>query len=193
MDANAIYGIAYTAAVVGVCVIWFYHCGRADKGREVRAFSKRTLRYAGSGFLLGVILLTADLGNPPVGLIALTACCGLLVYAAGWALLAADDESLVLVNLTGRALLLADPRLAHFYSLPAPQDHPSTELPPIFPRTCYVVNAALGRLGANAGRTDMFMVDSATAKDLGDAGVLIRHLISLAPESAPALPGSDAA
>ncbi|HEX8989829.1 MAG TPA: hypothetical protein VF816_17860 [Rhodocyclaceae bacterium] len=179
MDANLFYGIFYTVAVVAVCAAWFHRCGRADRSREVRAFAKRTLRYAVPGFVLGLVLLTSDLGTPPAGLVAITACCGLLLYAAGWALVVADDNSLVLVNLTGRALLLADPRLAHFYALPAPQDHPPTALPPVFPRTCYVVEAAVAELGAKAGRTDLFMVDAVTTKDLGNAGLLVRRLVRL--------------
>src|SRR5512146_1758021 len=68
MDANAVLGIVYTAAVIGVCAMWFHRCARADKGRQGRAFSKRTFRYAGPGFLLGIVFLTSDLGSPPVGL-----------------------------------------------------------------------------------------------------------------------------
>lgn len=180
MDANFLLGIAFTVGVVAVCGVWFYWCGYADKMRQVRPFAKRSFRYAGYGFVLGVAYLSADLGSPPMGLVAFTVCCGLLVYAAGWAIVVSDDQSLVLINLTGRALLLTDPQLAPFYRLPATQE-PSSELPPAFPRTCYVVTANLGRLGAQAGRTDMYTVDSATAEDCGDAGLLVRRLVRLIP------------
>ena len=119
-----------------------------------------------------------------MGVIAFTACCGLLVYAAGWAVIASDDQSLVLLNLTGRALLLTDPALAPFYNLPAPQQEPATELPPILPRTCYIVSTELGRLGAQAGRTDVFIVDAASSTDLGDTGLLVRRLVRAVPAAA---------
>jgi hypothetical protein len=45
------------------------------------------------------------------------------------------------------------------------------------------VNKALGQLGIKAGRTDIFAVDEATATDLGPAGLLVRRLIRLGPES----------
>ncbi|MGE5466281.1 MAG: hypothetical protein ACM3Y9_02540 [Ignavibacteria bacterium] len=177
MDADLIWGITFTLAVIGVCGMWFYRCGHADKNRHIRRFAQRSLLYAGLGFLLGLAFLTSDLGSPPMGLIAFTACCGLLLYAAGWALVVSDDQSTVLVNLTGRALLLTGPQLAPFYTLPAPQEDPLNRLPPVFPRTCYIVSPALGRIGADAGRTDIFTVDAASATDLGDAGLLVRRLI----------------
>ena len=130
MDSNLSWGIALTLAVLGVCGAWFYWCGYADRTRQLRAFAKRTFLYAGVGFLVGLAILSSDLGTAPMGVIAFTACCGLLVYAAGWAVIASDDQSLVLLNLTGRALLLTDPALAPFYNLPAPQQEPATELPP---------------------------------------------------------------
>lgn len=177
MNSDGLWGIALTVLVIGVCATWFYWCGYADRTRQVKAFAKATLRYAGSGFVLGIAFLTSDLGSPPMGLIAFTAGCGLLLYAAGWAMVASDDQSTVLVNLTGRALLLANKELAPFYTLPAPRDHPATELPPIYPRTCYVVTTALGQLGIRAGRTDMLTVDPVTTRDLGDAGLLVRRLV----------------
>lgn len=180
MDSNLVWGIVLTLAVVSVCGAWFYACGYADRTRRVRPFAKRSLRYAVPGFALGLAFLMSDLGGKPMGLVAFTACCGLLIYAAGVALVASDDESLVVVNLTGRALVLRDPDLAPFYTLPAPDDA-ATELPPIFPRTCYVVSRALAQLGALAGRTDMYLVDEATATDLGHAGLLVRRLVRLAP------------
>ena len=184
MDSNLFWGIALTLAVLGVCGAWFYWCGYADRTRQLRAFAKRTFLYAGVGFLVGLAILSSDLGTAPMGVIAFTACCGLLVYAAGWAVIASDDQSLVLLNLTGRALLLTDPALAPFYNLPAPQQEPATELPPILPRTCYIVSPELGRLGAQAGRTDVFTVDAATSTDFGDTGLLVRRLVRAVPAAA---------
>ncbi len=180
MDANLFWGIALTVAVLGVCGAWFYWCGYADRTRQLRALAKRTFLYAGIGFLAGLAILTADLGSPPMGIIAFTACCGLLVYASGWAVIAADDQSLALINLTGRALLLTDPELAPFYTLPAPQEA-ATELPPVLPRTCYIVSPELGVLGAQAGRTDVYMVDASTVTDFGAGGLLVRRLIRVVP------------
>jgi len=177
MDANLFWGIVLTLAVVGTCGLWFYWCGYADKTRQLRPFARRTLIYAGAGFLVGLAFVTSGLGSPPMGLIAFTACCGLLVYAAGCAAITSNDQSTVLVNLTGRALLLTTPELAPFYTLPAPQEQPSTELPPLLPRTHYIVNAELGCLCAQAGRTDVFTVDTATATDYGSSGLLVRRLV----------------
>jgi len=181
-DGNLLWGIALTLSVIGVLGAWFFLCGRADRRRQVRRFAKKTLSYAAIGFVLGVAFLTSDLGTTPpegrMGLIALTVCCFLLVYAGGSALVAANDEALVLVNLTGRALLLADPELAPFYTLPAPQEEPARVLPPELPHTRYVVSPELGRLGAQQGRTDVFTVDAATATDLGKAKpLLVRKLL----------------
>jgi hypothetical protein len=184
MATNLLWGSVLTLAVLGVCGTWFYWCGHADKTRQARAFAKQTFLYAGLGFLVGLAFLTSSLGPPRMGVIAFTACCGLLVYAAGWAAIAANDQSLVVVNLTGRALLLTDPDLAPFYRLPAPQEEPATELPPILPRTCYVVSPELGRLGTQACRTDVFTVDASTATDYGDAGLLVRRLVRAAPAAA---------
>ncbi len=182
MDADLFWGITFTLAVLGVCGAWFVRYARADRTRRARAFAKRTFYYAGAGFVLGLAFLTSDLGSPPMGLFAFTACCGLLVYAAGWAAIASDDQSLVVVNLTGRALLLTDPDLAPFYRLPASQEAPLTELPPELPRTCYIVTAELGRIGARAGRTDVFTVDRSTATDYGEAGLLVRRLVRMASD-----------
>jgi hypothetical protein len=148
--------------------------------------------------VVGLAFLTSDVGTaPPEGrmaIVALTVGSFLLVYAAASAAIAANDQSLVLVNLTGRALLLADPELAPFYSLPAPQDQPACELPPVRPRTCYVVSAELGLLAAQGGRTDVYTVDAATATDVGAAGPLrVRRLLRAIPlvaatgQSEPAL------
>ncbi|HWS13478.1 MAG TPA: hypothetical protein VN279_11800 [Rhodocyclaceae bacterium] len=180
METDLFWGIALTLAVLGTCGAWFYWCGYADRTRQLRALARRTFRYAGIGFLLGLAVLNSDLGTPPMGMIAFTACCGLLLYASGWAAIAADDQSLALINLTGRALLLTDPELAPFYTLPAPQEEPATELPPVLPRTCYIVSAELGMEAARAGRTDMFMVDAGTATDYGAGGVLVRRLVRAA-------------
>ncbi len=190
MDADILWGFALTLAVLGVLGLWFYWCGRADEKRQVRAFAKRTLLYAGVGFVVGVALLTSDFGNAPpqqhLGVVALTVCCFLLVYAAGSAVIASDDQSLVVVNLTGRALLLTDPELAPFYTLPAPREQAADVLPPVRPRTCYVVSSELGRVGARAGRTDLFTVDVSTSTDLGSTGPLrVRRLLQAAPAALP--------
>ena len=117
-----------------------------------------------------------------MGMVAFTVGCFLLLYSAASAAIAANDQSLLLVNLTGRSLLLADPELAPFYSLPAPQDVPACVLPPIRPRTCYVVSAELGRLAAQVGRTDVYTVDATTATDGGDTGPLrVRRLLRAIP------------
>jgi hypothetical protein len=181
MDADLIFGIALTLAVLAVCGLWFYRCAHAERARQMRGFARRSFRYAGAGFLLGVAYLTSDLGTPPMGLVAFTACCGLLLYAAGWARIVSDDHTLVLINLTGRALVLTATELAPFFTLPAPHEAPATELPPMLPRTRYVVAPALGRLGAQQGRTDIFTVDQSTAEDLGSAGLLVRRLVRAVP------------
>lgn len=186
VDTDLFWGIALTLAVLGVCGTWFVWCGYADKTRQLRRLAKRTLLYAGAGFLVGLGFLTSDFGTAPMGLVAFTTCCGLLVYAGGWALIAAHDHSLLLINLTGRALLLADPELAPFYRLPAPQQEPATELPPMLPRTYYVVSPELGRLGAQTGRTDVFTVDPVTSTDFGEAGLLVRRLVPAVPAQARA-------
>src|SRR6266498_3199438 len=182
LDTDLLWGVALTLAVLGVLGAWFYWCGYADKTRQMRTFAKSTLLYAGVGFVVGVAFLTSDLGTAPpeerMGIVALTTCCFLLIYAAGSAVMASNDQSLILVNLTGRALLLTDPELAPFYTLPAPQEQPANVLPPVRPRTYYVVSPDLGRLGAQAGRTDLFTVDTLTSTELGDAGPLrIRRLL----------------
>lgn len=189
MDTNLLWGIALTLAVLGVLGLWFHGCGQADKTRQVRAFAMLTLRYAGAGFVVGLAFLTSDLGTGPpegrMGILALTVGCFLLVYSAGCAAIAANDQSLVVVNLTGRALLLSDPEFAPFYTLPAPQEVPASDLPPVRPRTYYVVSPELGRLGAQAGRTDVFTVDAATATDCGQTGPLrVRHLVRAVPVAA---------
>ena len=181
MDDNLFWGIALTLTVLGVCGAWFFWCGRADKTRQLLPFAKRSFLYAGAGFVLGLALVTSDFGAPPMGLIAFTACCGLLVYAAGCAIITSDDQSLVLVNLTGRALLLTAPDLAPFYTLPATQEQPAAELPPLLPRTNYIVTPELGRLGAEAGRTDIFTVDTTTTTDHGNAGLQVRRLLQATP------------
>jgi hypothetical protein len=189
VDTNLLWGLALALTVIGVLGAWFYACGRADQAREVRAFAMKTLRYAGVGFVLGVAFLTSDFGDTPpegrMGMVALTVCCFLLVYSAGSALTASNDQSLMLVNLTGRALLLSDPEFAPFYTLPAPQDVPATVLPPVRPRTYYVVSPALGRVGAQAQRSDVFTVDTATLTDFGDTGpLLVRRLVRATPIAA---------
>jgi hypothetical protein len=181
MEAELGWGIFFSVSVLGVCAAWFRRYGYEERRRNARNFAKRTSLYAGSAFVLGLAYLTADLGGPPMGLIAFTTCSGLLLYASGWAFVASDDEAMVLVNLTGRALVLAGSALAPFYTLPASQEA-ATALPPAFPRTRYVVSKALGQLGIRAGRTDIFAVDEATATDLGPAGLLVRRLIRLGPE-----------
>ena len=181
MVKDLLWGIAFTIAVLLVCGAWFFACGTADKMRRVRPFAKRTLQYAGPGFLAGLALVTSDISSPPIAIIAFTTCCGLLTYAAGCALVASDDKTPVLVNLTGRPLLLSVPDLAPFYTLPAPQEEPATELPALLPRTHYIVSPELGLAGAEAGRTDVFTVDTASATDYGSAGLLVRRLIQAAP------------
>ena len=87
-----------------------------------------------------------------------------------------------MVNQTGRALLLSDPELAPFYTLPAPQEVPASVLPPIRPRTYYVVSAELGHLAEQAGRTDVFVVDPRTSTDFGETGpLLVRRLPRAVP------------
>jgi len=186
VDTNLLWVIALTVAVLGVLGVWFYWCGHADKTRQMRAFAMSTLRYAGVGFVVGVAFLTSDLGTAPpeghLGIVALTVGCFLLVFSAGCAAIASNDQSLVVVNLTGRALLLSDPELAPFYTLPAPQEDPASVLPPIRPRTYYVVSPQLGRLAALAGRTDVFTVDARTSTDLGETGPLrVRRLLPAVP------------
>lgn len=197
MDINLLWGIALTLAVLGVLGVWFHWCGHADKTRQMRAFAMSTLRYAGVGFVVGVAFLTSDLGTAlpegRMGIVALTVGCFLLVYSAGCAVIASNDESLVVVNLTGRALLLSDPELAPFYTLPAPQEEPASVLPPIRPRTYYVVSPELGRLAAQAGRTDVFTVDAATSTDFGETGPLrVRRLFRAVPVAALAEPPESA-
>jgi hypothetical protein len=177
MDADLFWGVALTVAVVGTCGTWFYWCGHADKTRQLRPFAKRTFLYAGPGFLVGLALATSDIGTAPMGLIAFTACCGLLLYSAGWAVITSNDRTLVLVNLTGRAILLTSPELAAFYTLPAPQEQPPNELPPVLPRTNYIVTPQLGLLCREAGRTDVFTVDATSVTDYGESGLLVRRLV----------------
>jgi hypothetical protein len=182
VDANLAWGVAFTLSVLAVLGGWFVLCGRADKRRGVRAFAKRTFLYAGLGFVLGLAFLTSDLGTAPpqgrMGLLALTVCCFLLLYAALSAIVASNDQSPVLVNLTGRPLLLSDPALAPFYTLPAPQEEPARVLPPVRPRTYYVVTAELGRLSVQAGRSDILTIEASTAIDCGDDGPLrVRRLV----------------
>jgi hypothetical protein len=189
METDLAWSAALMFAVLGVLGAWFYWCGRADKARRLRPFARKTLLFAGTGFVVGVALLTSDFGSAPpqerLGAIALTICCFLLVYSAASAMIAADDQSLVMVNLTGHGLLLTVPELAPFYTLPAPQQEPATELPPIVPRTYYVVSAELGRRGAEAGRTDLFIVDEATSTPCRDTGHLrVRRLFRVAPAAA---------
>jgi hypothetical protein len=191
VDFNLLWGFLLTLAVVGALGVWFFWCGRADKRRQVRPFARSTLLYAGAGFVVGVAFLTSDLGPAPpeqrLGLVAFTLCCFLLLYAAISAMIASNDQSLVLVNLTGRALLLTAPELAPFYTLPAPQEEPARELPPIRPRTYHVVSAELGRLGAKAGRTALLLVDPSTSTDLGKAGPLrVRRLLRANPADSAA-------
>ena len=188
MNLQLLWGFALTLAVVGVLGAWFRRCGQADRKRQMRPFARRTLVYALAGFAVGVAFLTSDLGPAPpqerMGIIAFTVCCFLLLYAAASALTAANDQAPVLVNLTGRALLLSNPELAPFFTLPAPQDVPAEVLPPMRPRTYYVVTPELGRLGAQAGRTDVFVIDPATATDPGaPRPVLIRRLLRVTPGS----------
>jgi hypothetical protein len=182
VEAELAWGIFFSVAVIGVCAAWFRLYGYAERNRNARGFARRSAVCAGGAFVLGLAFMTSDLGSPPMGLIAFTTCGGLLLYAAGWALVASDDDGWVLINLTGRALLLAGSKLAPFYMLPAALDA-ATALPPALPRTRYVVNRPLARLGVEAGRTDMFAVDEATATDLGPEGLLVRRLVPLGPES----------
>jgi hypothetical protein len=189
VDINLLWMIALILAVLGVLGVWFHWCGRADRARRLRDFAMSTLRYAGVGFVVGVAFLTSDLGTAPpegrLGIVALTVCCFLLIYSAASAVIAANDQSLVLVNLTGRALLLSDPDLAPFYTLPAQQEEPASVLPPIRPRTHYVVSMELGRLGAQAGRTDVFTVDAPISADSDKTGPLrVRRLLCVVPDAA---------
>jgi hypothetical protein len=152
----------------------------------MRAFAMNTLRYAGVGFVVGVAFLTSDLGTAPpegrMGIVAVTVCCFLLIYSAGCAVTAANDQSLVVVNLTGRGLLLSDPDLAPFFTLPARQEEPAIVLPAIRPRTYYVVSPELGRLAAHAGRTDVFTVETMTSTDFAGTGPLrVRRLLRAVP------------
>jgi hypothetical protein len=189
VDTNLLWGIALTLTVLGVLGVWFYWCGHADRTRQMRAFAMNTLRYAGVGFVVGVAFLTSDLGTAPpegrMGIVAVTVCCFLLIYSAGCAVTAANDQSLVVVNLTGRGLLLSDPELAPFYTLPARQEEPATVLPAIRPRTYYVVSPELGRLAAHAGRTDVFTVETMTSTDFAGTGPLrVRRLLRAVPVAA---------
>jgi len=189
VDINLLWMIVLILAVLSVLGVWFHWCGHADKARQMRAFAMSTMRYAGVGFVVGVAFLTSDLGTPTpearLGLVAITVCCFLLIYSAASAVIASNDQSIVLVNLTGRALLLSDPELAPFYAIPAQEEEPASVLPPIRPRTHYVVSLELGRLGAQAGRTDVFTVDTATSTDSGETGPLrVRRLLCVAPVAA---------
>jgi hypothetical protein len=186
VNTDLLWKFALIAAVLGVIGTWFWLCGYADRTRQLRAFATRTLLFAGAGLLLGIGFLTSDLGTARpearLGLIAITVCCFLLVYAAGTAMVASNDQSLVMVNLTGRALLLTEPELAPFFTLPSTQEEPASVLPPVLPRTCYVVSPELARLAAQAGRTDIFTVDSITSTDSGETGPLrIRRLVRVIP------------
>jgi hypothetical protein len=189
VENNLLWGIALILGVLGVLGVWFHSCGRADSRRQMRAFAMNTLRYAGVGFVLGLAFLTSDLGTAPpegrMGILAVTVCCFLLVYSAGCAVIASNDQSLVVVNLTGRALLLSDPHLAPFYTLPAPQQEPASVLPPVRPRTYYVVSPELGRLAEKAGRSDVFTVDASSVTDFGESGPLrVRRLLRAVPVAA---------
>ncbi len=191
MEGTLYWGITLTLAVLAACGSWFLRYGAADRMRQARPFARRTALYAGGAFVAGMAILTSDLGvlqaEARMILTAATACCGLLVYASGVAAIASDDSSLMLVNLTGRALMLTDPELAPFFTLPAPQEEPARELPPVLPRTSYIVSEALGRDGAEAGRTDIFTVDAASATDFGANGLLVRRLVrAVPPEQADA-------
>lgn len=182
MAHDLVWGILLALAVLAVLATWFRRCGRADQARVLQPFARRTLLYAIPAFLLGLAFLNADLGpaapQSRMGLVALTIGAFLLAYAASAALTAANDDALRVVNLTGRALLLSDPDLAPFHTLPAPQDVPADTLPPPRPRTYYVVSAGLGRTGALAGRTDLLTVDTASASDPGANGpLLVRRLL----------------
>jgi hypothetical protein len=197
VNANLLWGIALTLAVLGILGVWFYWCGHADKTRQMRAFAMSTLRYAGVGFVVGVAFLTSDLGTAPpeerLGIVALTVCCFLLIFSAGSAVIAANDQSLVVVNLTGRGLLLSDPEFAPFYTLPARQEEPAIVLPAIRPRTYYVVSPELGRLAAHAGRTDVFTVETMTSTDFAGTGPLrVRRLLRAVPVAAFSEPSESA-
>jgi len=197
VDTNLLWGIALTLAVLGVLGVWFHWCGRADQTRQMRAYALRTLRYAGVGLLVGAAFLTSDVvAAPPegrLGVLALTVCCFLLVYSAGCAVTAANDQSLVVVNLTGRALLLSDPQFAPFYTLPAMQEEPASVLPPVRPRTYYVVSTVLAEIAAQASRSDVFSVDATTSTDFGDDGPLrVRRLLPAVPNSVRADPSEPA-
>jgi hypothetical protein len=185
MEGTLFWGVTLTLAVLAACGLWFLRYGAADRMRQARPFARRTVLRAGAGFLAGLAILTSDLGMIEAGarmfVTAATACCALLVYASGVAAIASDDSSQMLVNLTGRALMLTDPQLAPFFTLPAPQEEPATQLPPVLPRTSYIVSEALGRAGAEAGRTDIFMVDATSATDFGANGVLVRKLVQAVP------------
>jgi hypothetical protein len=189
VDTNIVWGVALAFAVLGTLGVWFHRCGRADRARRMRPFAMRTLRFAGLGFVLGVALLTADLGSAPaewrMTVLALVVCCFLLIYSAGSAAIASNDQSLVVVNLTGRGLLLSDTDLAPFYTLPAQQEEPAIALPPARPRTYYVVSTELGRLAADAGRSDVFTVEATTSPDFGEHGPLqVRRLLRAVPDAA---------
>lgn len=189
MERDLIWGSLLAIAVVAVLATWFRRCGRADQARVLQPFARRTLVYAVPALLIGLAFLNADVGPAApqgrMGLIAITIGAFLLVYAASAALTAANDDALRVVNLTGRALLLSDPDLAPFHTLPAPQELPADILPPPCPRTYYVVSARLGRTGALAGRTDLFMVDTASAFDPGASGpLLVRRLLPAASSDA---------
>jgi hypothetical protein len=182
VDTNVLWGVVLALAVLGVLGAWFYWCGHADEVRQLQTFARSTLLYAGAGFVVGLAFLTSDIGTAPpegrLGILAVTVCCFLLVYSAGSAWVASNDQSTRLVNLTGRALLFSDPELAPFYTLPAPQEEPASELPPVRPRTYYVVSSELGRLGSQAGRTDLYIVDPGTNAAADDTGPLrVRRLL----------------
>jgi hypothetical protein len=186
VEINVLWGVVLILAVLGVLGAWFHFCGRADQARQMRTYAMRTLRYAGVGLVLGAAFLTSDVvAAPPegrLGILAFTVCCFLLVYSAGSALTAANDQSLVVVNLTGRALLLSDPQFAPFYTLPAMQEEPASVLPPVRPRTYYVVSPMLAGVAAQASRLDVFSVDATTSTDFGDAGPLrVRRLLPAVP------------
>ena len=189
MDTDIVWGVALAFSVIGTLGAWFHYCGRADRARRMRPFAMRTLRFAGLGFVLGMALLTADLGSTPtewrMTLLALVVCCFLLIYSAGSAAIASNDQSLVVVNLTGRGLLLSDAELAPFYTLPAQQEEPAITLPPARPRTYYVVSTELGRVAADAGRNDIFTVETTASPDFGDSGPLqVQRLLRVVPDAA---------
>ena len=197
MDINLLWMIVLILAVLGVLGVWFHWCGHADKARQMRAFAMSTLRYAGVGFVVGVAFLTSDLGTHTpearLGLVAITVCCFLLIYSAASAVIASNDQSLVLVNLTGRALLLSDSDLAPFYTIPAQQEEPASVLPPVRPRTYYVVSTVLAEIAAQASRSDVFSVDATTSTDFGDDGPLrVRRLLPAVPNSVRADPSEPA-